>query len=82
MFHRRRFSIVLVFIFFAALIPGRSPGGQKAADPAEYLNDLKREMRKEWPKNRTVNLVFHGHSVPAGYFKPLHRVRTRTLLAS
>jgi lysophospholipase L1-like esterase len=69
MFHRRRFSIVLVFIFFAALIPGRSPGGQKAADPAEYLNDLKREMRKEWPKNRTVNLVFHGHSVPAGYFK-------------
>jgi lysophospholipase L1-like esterase len=23
----------------------------------------------EWPKNRTINLVFHGHSVPAGYFK-------------
>jgi acyl-CoA thioesterase-1 len=39
------------------------------ADPASYLNDLKTEMRKEWPKNRTINLVFHGHSVPAGYFK-------------
>jgi lysophospholipase L1-like esterase len=26
-------------------------------------------MRIEWPKNRTINLVFHGHSVPAGYFK-------------
>ena len=25
------------------------------------------ELKKEWPKNRTVNLVFHGHSVPAGY---------------
>lgn len=39
------------------------------ADPATYLNDLKTEMRKEWPKNRSINLVFHGHSVPAGYFK-------------
>ena len=26
-------------------------------------------MWVEWPKNRTINLVFHGHSVPAGYFK-------------
>ena len=24
-------------------------------------------MTKQWPKNRTINLVFHGHSVPAGY---------------
>lgn len=39
------------------------------ADPVRYLNDLKAEMKKEWPKNRTINLVFHGHSVPAGYFK-------------
>lgn len=39
------------------------------ADPASYLNDQKAEMKKEWPKNRTINLVFHGHSVPAGYFK-------------
>ena len=39
------------------------------ADAATYLNDLKSEMKMEWPKNRTINLVFHGHSVPAGYFK-------------
>ncbi len=26
-------------------------------------------MKIEWPKNRTFNIVFHGHSVPAGYFK-------------
>lgn len=25
------------------------------------------ELKKEWPKNRTIHLVFHGHSVPAGY---------------
>jgi lysophospholipase L1-like esterase len=40
-----------------------------SADSATYLYDLKTELKKEWPKNRTINLVFHGHSVPAGYFK-------------
>ena len=34
-----------------------------------YLEDLKTEMQKEWPRNRTINMVFHGHSVPSGYFK-------------
>ena len=33
-----------------------------------YLEGIKAELTKEWPKNRTVNLVFHGHSVPSGYF--------------
>jgi acyl-CoA thioesterase-1 len=37
--------------------------------PSKYLTEIKSELRKEWPKNRTINLVFHGHSVPAGYFK-------------
>lgn len=23
----------------------------------------------KWPKNRTINLVFHGHSIPSGYQK-------------
>ena len=27
------------------------------------------DLRAKWPKNRTINLVFHGHSVPAGYHK-------------
>lgn len=33
-----------------------------------YLESVKDELRKEWPGNRSVNLVFHGHSVPSGYF--------------
>ncbi|MDD4190508.1 MAG: GDSL-type esterase/lipase family protein [Mangrovibacterium sp.] len=33
-----------------------------------YLSELKTELQKKWPENRTINLVFHGHSVPAGYF--------------
>lgn len=31
--------------------------------------DLLRDLTVQWPENRTINLVFHGHSVPAGYFK-------------
>tara|TARA_B110000305_G_C19459573_1_gene653255 strand:- start:315 stop:1034 length:720 start_codon:yes stop_codon:yes gene_type:complete len=39
------------------------------ADVGYYLDSLKVELQKEWPKNRTINIVFHGHSVPAGYFR-------------
>jgi acyl-CoA thioesterase I len=34
-----------------------------------YLEIIKNELGKQWPKNRNINLVFHGHSVPSGYFK-------------
>ena len=36
---------------------------QESPLPAPLLAELK----KEWPNNRTINLVFHGHSVPSGY---------------
>jgi lysophospholipase L1-like esterase len=39
------------------------------ADPKTYLAPLSEELTKTWPKNRLVNIVCHGHSVPAGYFK-------------
>ena len=39
------------------------------ADPKTYLAPLTEELTKTWPKNRVVNIVSHGHSVPAGYFK-------------
>jgi acyl-CoA thioesterase I len=35
----------------------------------DYLADLKKELVLVWPKNRTINIVFHGHSVPSGYFR-------------
>lgn len=40
----------------------------QVADRQTYLNDFKKEMTVKWPKNRTLNVVFHGHSVPSGYF--------------
>lgn len=33
-----------------------------------YLSDITGILRRQWPNNRTVNIVCHGHSVPAGYF--------------
>ena len=40
-----------------------------------YLAAVKEQLRKVWPNNRTVNIVFHGHSVPAGYWHD-HEVHT------
>ncbi len=39
-----------------------------AADRASYLSEVCGLLRTHWPENRTVNIVCHGHSVPAGYF--------------
>ena len=39
----------------------------QVANKQTYLEDFKQEMVKVWPKNRTLNIVFHGHSVPTGY---------------
>lgn len=38
-----------------------------SADPETYLLPLADELRRVWPDNRTVNIVCHGHSIPAGY---------------
>lgn len=37
-------------------------------DKATYLSAVTEILRKPWPGNRAVNIVCHGHSVPAGYF--------------
>jgi acyl-CoA thioesterase-1 len=42
---------------------------QPAMAQVDYLKDVKTELQKKWPANRTINLVFHGHSVPSGYAK-------------
>ncbi len=64
---RRVLASALLPLAVAASLMGQTAG--TAADPAHYLDGIKAEMAKEWPGNRTINLVFHGHSVPAGYFK-------------
>ena len=41
----------------------------RGENPATYLAPLTEAMQIKWPRNRTINVVCHGHSVPAGYFK-------------
>lgn len=38
------------------------------ADRSLYLSEICQILRTHWPDNRSVNIVCHGHSVPAGYF--------------
>ncbi len=56
-----RYLLLLCFLFFAPLL--------RAQQQEDYLQEVKAEMKKTWPHNRAINLVFHGHSVPAGYFR-------------
>lgn len=37
--------------------------------PNPAFEELVAELQRKWPKNRSIRFVFHGHSVPAGYFK-------------
>lgn len=43
-------------------------GTGKSAVRESYLADVSTLLEAKWPRNRTVNVVCHGHSVPAGYF--------------
>ena len=45
-----------------------SPSKLGAIEKDKYLTSIKAELIKVYPKNKTINLVFHGHSVPSGYF--------------
>ena len=37
-------------------------------EQGSYLKEITNTLKQHWPENRTVNIVCHGHSVPAGYF--------------
>jgi lysophospholipase L1-like esterase len=60
--------LLLLTIFALLTLYGRGA----PAEPASYLAPVIGELGREYPRNRIVNLVFHGHSVPAGYFKTPH----------
>ena len=64
--------VVLLSLTAILFMSFQSDDKETSADTSSYLEDIKSELKKEWPGNRTINLVFHGHSVPAGYFKTPH----------
>lgn len=61
-----------IFLCFVVLFCGCTTSRSliaKDVDTHSYLSEVKNELQKKWPKNKTINIVFHGHSVPSGYFK-------------
>lgn len=59
-------AFLLSFNFACAQTKAVSSSNEEA-QVTYYLDSLKKELKVKWPNNRTVNLVFHGHSVPTGY---------------
>ncbi len=46
---------------------GKNVASPAVAEVRTYLAATSAELNKSWPTNHTVNIVCHGHSVPAGY---------------
>ena len=65
------FCCVLLIIFGCAFQGSNvfSNNEIKIADRTSYLKEITSLLQQKWPDNRTINIVCHGHSVPAGYFK-------------
>ena len=64
------FHFVLIALLTVSALPsGTAKAAPIAADQENYLLDFSRLAQIEWPQNRTLTIVCHGHSVPAGYFK-------------
>ena len=58
-----------IFPVFAACWLGCIAASAQTASPTNYLAPVISVLETKWPKNRAVNIVCHGHSVPSGYFK-------------
>ena len=61
---RKTFASFLLLAGFALTV---SAAPVRPAPVESYLDSLRAELNARWPRNRTLNLVFHGHSVPSGY---------------
>ncbi|MGK6350892.1 SGNH/GDSL hydrolase family protein [Parapedobacter sp. DT-150] len=58
---------MFIFSYICIALLLRTHPAVAQADSSVYLQDVLSQLQKPWPENRTINLVFHGHSVPAGY---------------
>ena len=64
-------TVISLIVCASKLISG--PQGSKdnstPALPNTYLVGIVKQMQMDWPNNRSILIVAHGHSVPAGYFR-------------
>ena len=61
--------VVALAAISTLLWAGPEAGNPVGARPDAYLSGVVAELTRQWPANRTINIVCHGHSVPAGYFR-------------
>ena len=64
-----RVCLILCIVVFLVGCPDSRYPVVNEVDANSYLSEFKKELVKKWPNNKTLDIVFHGHSVPAGYFK-------------
>ncbi|WP_029904499.1 SGNH/GDSL hydrolase family protein [Prevotella sp. 10(H)] len=57
-------KLFIIFSLFTSMVLHAQVGTY-----SDYLRPVKQELAKQFPENKTINIVFHGHSVPSGYFK-------------
>ncbi len=64
------YRLAFLCLLFPMIAFAENPIGEatKFEAAAPFLT-LQNELTKTWPKNRLIRIVFHGHSVPAGYFR-------------
>jgi lysophospholipase L1-like esterase len=67
--HKAFSALAICSILACLCVFGAETKDSGSADKATYLSDVTALLQVKWPKNRTINIVCHGHSVPAGYFK-------------
>jgi len=67
--NHKTISMIITLVILVCLCTfGGETKNSKIADKGIYLADISDLLKAKWPKNRTINVVCHGHSVPAGYF--------------
>ena len=59
---------ILLCLLLTTKLPNLHQTAEQA-EPGSYLADIVKICQIDWPKNRTINIIAHGHSVPAGYFR-------------
>lgn len=62
-------TILAITVIGSSASHGKEVEEPKLPDKETYLLHVSTQLQAKWPGNRTINIVCHGHSVPAGFFK-------------
>ena len=60
--------VLAATLVLSTLLATAAARGQPVS-PDNYLAPVVAKLKQVWPNNNRVTIVFHGHSVPSGYFR-------------